>query len=223
MWLIKYYNWILGELLHLANSSPPWWKGEFYSIKDKILFTRARWEGNHIQHILKECYPCVGTGKRRIQLRVLGELMDLQSGDCPRCHGTGKFTEFWTVLRFYRLGNRGFHSPMFGRKYRLEDIPALQFTEQIEGYIRHEHPKYYLAAEAAYWLALIYDREMFFKCMGKTGFPSVKFTPMVILSTLIFNIRHFPSTLKSRAECRWRIVSQLIKERMNVEDDGVPF
>ena len=189
MWTRRYLNWILGELLHLANSAPPLlWKNEFYAIKDQILFTHGHWEANHLQHILKECYTCEGSGKRQVQLMVLGELTTLHSGNCPRCQGTGKYQEFWTVLRSYRLGNRRFHSPIFGKQYKREDMPALQFTEQIEGYIRHEHPKYYLNAEAAYWMALIYDRATFFRWFGHCGHPSRKFTPMVILGTWLFNI-----------------------------------
>ena len=70
-------------------------------------------------------------------------------------------------------------------------MPAalLQFETQIEGYIRHEHPKHYLSAEAAYWLALFFDRATFFRWFGHTGHSSRKFTPMVILGTWLFKIR----------------------------------
>jgi len=189
MYIRRYFNWILGELLHLANSAPPWWKQEFYRIKDQILYAHGRYEAYHLQHILKECYTCEGTGKKQVWLRVLGELMDLRSGNCLRCHGTGKYEEFWTVLISYRLGNRRFHTPIGGKHYRFEDVPPFVFKEKIEGYIRHDHPRYYQNVEAAYWLALIYDRKTFFDRFGHAGHPSRKFTPMVILGTWLFNLR----------------------------------
>jgi len=184
---IKY---LLGELLFLSNSSPVWWREEFYRIKDHILKTHADLEGHHLQHIFKECYGCNGSGKVMKEVRMLGEWIRMPVGRCPKCHGSRKYDEFWTVLASYRLGKRQFHRPV--RKYYSQaTVPHMEFRELIEGYISHQHPKYYLGNEAALWLALFFDRKAFFRRFGNSGCSSRKFTPMVILGTWIFDIKMF--------------------------------
>ena len=198
-------KYLLGELLFLANSSPPWWRSEFYAIKDHILNLHANWEGVHLQHIVKECYGCEGSGKRMIEIPVLGELTTLPAGNCRRCNGSGKYSEFWVVLASYRLGRRHFHIPK-QRYYFKDRIPDIQFNEEIEGYISHERPDYYLNSQAGYWLALIFDRKLFFERFGNVGFPSRKFTPMVILSTWIFNVKHFRAHVSSKVARLGRMI-----------------
>lgn len=190
-------KFIIGELLFLANSRPPfYWRDEFYQIKKKILTLYGTWDGVHLQHIVKWCYACNGTGKRTVELLVFGEPMELQAGDCRKCNGTAKYSEIWVALDSYRLGRRSFHDPRC-RYYFKDRIPEIQFDRTIEGYIRHAYPKYYLHEEAAYWLALIFDPDLFWKHIGRTGYSSAKFTPMVIISTWIFRARDLGDDLRS--------------------------
>jgi hypothetical protein len=184
--IMKLTQYILGELLHAANSYPPMWRTDFYKIKDHILTNYAELEGHHLQHIFKECYNC-DHGKIMKEVRMLGELIRMRAGTCSKCGGSGRYEEFWTVLASYCLGNRRFHLPIGDRIYSRSKVPDIKLMVNIDGYIRHQHPKYYLYAEAAYWLALIFDRKTFFRRFGHTGHPSRKFTPLVILSTWIFD------------------------------------
>lgn len=195
----KYTLWILGELLWLANSEPPWWRSEFYKIKEKLLEDYGTFWGYHLQHIVKHCFRCDGTGKKRNEATIAGVETVWYGGTCPRCYGSGKFEEFWSMLRFYRLGRRSFHTPV-KKYYSRESIPRMNFLETIEGYVGHQLPKYYLYREAAYWLALIFDRKVFFKHFGKAGHPSRKFTPLVILGNWVFTIRHIPYTVKRKID-----------------------
>lgn len=187
-------KYLLGELLHLANSSTPWWNDEFYRLKDHVLTMYGTWEGVHLQHIVKECFNCEGTGKIITTEYVVGFPVAISGGRvCAKCNGTGKYHEFWTVLKYYRLGDQHFHIPNGVRYYSRGNVPDLQFDQEIEGYIRHESPKYYLYAEAALWLALIFDHKLFWKRFGRTGYSSHKFTPLVILSTWIFDLSRIPN------------------------------
>lgn len=209
-------QYILGEMLHLANSSPPWWRSEFYAIKDRILKQYGTFEAFHMQHIVKHCYACEGSGKRMIELLVFDDVVTLPSGNCRKCGGTGKYDEFWTVLRSYRLGRRRFHKPQ-GKYYRADCLPDLPIAKEIEGFITHRSPKFYLSSEAGYWLALIFDRKLFFQHWGRVGHSSRKFTPLVVLGTWIFNIKHFPHTLKSRVDRRQRIVAELMLKQKQLQ------
>lgn len=190
MYFLNYVKrYLLGELLHLANSRPPLWRSEFYRIKDRLLILHGKWNGVHLQHIVKECFGCAGEGRKMERWYFGdGEWITLKAGRCARCAGTGKYDEFWVTLRSIQLGRRSFHLPI-ERFYTKSSIPAMVFHNHIEGYVRHVSPKYYLYAEAAYWLALIYDLNFFVQRIGKTGYPSRKFTPMVILSTWLFESR----------------------------------
>lgn len=199
-------KYILGELLFLANSRPPFWRDTFYRMKDQILARFGTNDGIHLQHVVKHCYECNGTGKRTEEVKHLGQLMLLSAGKCHRCTN-GIFNEFWTVLASYQLGRRRFHSPR-QRYHSRAEVPAVQFDKTIEGLIRHEASKYYLYAEAAYWLILFFDPKFFWQRFGRSGYPSHKFTPMVILSTWIFEF----SMLRRRAQgFRDRLMDKIIR------------
>jgi len=170
----------LAKLLHYANRRPPITrKQEFYAIKEKILAKYGRKIGYDVQHIRKDCYSCDETGMFRCDWK--------EPESCWKCGGTGVYEEFWTLLEKYQLVKYTFHRPIS----KVYENPGYQTFGKIEGYISHDTPGYYLHAECAFWLFLIYDRKTFFSYIGKVGFPSRKFTPMVILSTVIQKVRQF--------------------------------
>lgn len=184
----KVYEHLLGELLFYANSAPPApWRELFYSLKDRVLVNYGEFQDSHLQHIVKECYNCTG-GKVYERHAHLGEIVPIYAGPCRQCNGTGVHREFWTVLALFRVGKRTFHMPIKRfESYQKSLIPDLPFAENIEGYIHHERPKYYLNVEAFFWLLLLFEPKTFFSKMGKIGCASRKFTPMVILSTMLFD------------------------------------
>lgn len=170
----------LGKMLHYANRRPPALREqEFYAIKEKILLKHGQKIGYDVQHIRKDCYSCDETGTFRCDWKM--------PEPCWNCGGTGLYEEFWTLLETYQLGKYTFHKPVS----KVYENPGYQTFGKIEGYIRHNTPRYYLSAECAFWLFLIYDRQTFFNYIGKVGFPSRKFTPMVIISTVIQKVRQF--------------------------------
>lgn len=170
----------LAKLLHYANRRPPTLREqEFYAIKEKILLRHGRKIGYDVQHIRKDCYSCDEAGMFRCDWKM--------PEPCWNCGGTGVYDEFWTLLEKYQLGKYTFHRPVS----KVYENPGYQTFGKIEGYIRHDTPGYYISAECAFWLFLIYDRKTFFSYIGKVGFPSRKFTPMVIISTVIQELRQF--------------------------------
>jgi len=190
-------NFILGELLHLANALPPFaLKQEFYQLKDHILQCHGVRVGRDLQHIYKECYNCDGSGKIFRVRSAFGNPWNALEGPCWKCAGSGVYENYWVNLLRYRLGRREFHKPL--EKFYNWEHAGIGYDDVIEGYIRHQHAPFYLYAEAAYWLALFFDRNLFFRKFGHSGYPATKFTPMVILTTLVFNIRIFPEQVHTR-------------------------
>lgn len=188
---------LLAILLHYANRKPPITrKQEFYAVKTKILTKYGQKTGNDIQHIHKECYSCFGTGNFNM------------FEECWKCNGTGVYDQFWTLLAKYKFCGYEFHQPVA----KFFENPGYRTFGKIEGYINHKPPKYYLAEECAFWLFLLYDRKTFFGMMGNVGYSSKKFTPMVILSTIIQKAKYFR-------------FSDLIPGRKEIYelDDDLPF
>lgn len=206
--------YIVGELLFLANSRPPIWKQEFYELKDKIIKRYGTPAGFDVQHIRKECYECEGTGKILKTVMLYGEPWLGKGASCWKCNETGVYTEFWTHLLRFRVGRRLFHQPE--KKYCSDPEMNLQ-RPMIEGYVEHKTPKYYLNAEAFYWLALIFDTRLFYKHFGHVGHLSRKFTPLVVLGTFVFWMRHLKSDIKFRM---WKFRES---RRSVTPDDDMPF
>ena len=209
---------LIGELLHTANSYPPFhWKREFYELKDYLLRRYGTVQEMDLQHIVKECYAC--NGERRITETVLsfGEPFKMHTKTCYKCNGTGTYEEFWIYLLRYQLGRHTFHIP--GKKFYSRERAGWISGDEIDGYIVHRHPDYYLYAEATYWLALFFDRALFFRKFGHSGYPAMKFTPMVILATLVFNVRMFPGLVHNRWRWLMRDV-QAIRQRYCRHDFG---
>lgn len=186
--LTTFICYILGELLFLANSDPPLpQKRAFYSMKNTILERWASVVEVDLQHIVKPCYYCNGTGWVTRNKYGADDVLYARFEVCPRCGRTGKYDEFWVYLFRYRLGGHEFHSPFLRTRLPVEAVSIS--GAKIEGYITHSHPSYYLSAEAFYWLALMFDFDLFRLRFGRTGYPARKFTPMVILSDIIFRSR----------------------------------
>lgn len=210
-WQESFRNFVLGELLHLANCNPPTgWRHEFYLLKDTLLNRYATYVGRDLQHIRKECYGCNGSGKHQEEHFVFGQIW-YTSSPCSRCGTTGVYEEFWVNLKRYRLGRHEFHCPL--DRFCKEADAGIGYLAVIDGYIRHPSPKYYLYAEAAFWLALLFDRPLFLRRFGRSGYPSRKFTPMVILSTWLFGICHLHDTLRQRW---YRIGRGMMKVRQSL-------
>lgn len=206
---------LIAILLHYANKKPPnSRKSAFYAVKSEILSKYGQKVGHDVQHIHKECYTCGGCGIFHSDWKV-AEI-------CWKCSGTGVYEEYWTLLTKYDFCGYEFHQPIT----KLYENPNYRTFGKIEGYIRHDAPKYYLAAECAFWLFLIYDRKTFWDMMGNIAYSSRKFTPMVLLSTLIFEI----SERYRRAMYRYNLIESPFKPKKKQEllpiddmDDDLPF
>jgi hypothetical protein len=130
---------LIGWLLHTANTHPPVNQREgFYALKQHLLERYGRRVGSDLQHITKPCWD----------------------GPCARCWGTGIWEELWVILERWQFGRYVFYRPL----ERLHKAPDLTATETITGYIRHADPGP-LATECALWLALRFDRALFWRML----------------------------------------------------------
>jgi hypothetical protein len=145
---------IVAYLLWLANSRPPvlGQRHAFYDLKARILREHAVPVGEDIQHFVKECYRCEGTG----------EVDDYQDGVCPRCRG-GIYDQFWVRLVRWDFAGRIFHTP--GERRRTRPTEAVT----IEGRIEHRGGLGHKPKEAAMWLGLLYDRRLFWSLFTNSG------------------------------------------------------
>jgi hypothetical protein len=120
-------------LLRVANSGCRAWNAydlrtregfreRFYALKREILLAHAHQQGFDIQHIVKKCWNCGGTG------RVYA--YDDETDECMRCDGTGIYQERWVLLGRYSLAGSVFHCP-------AGYIPDPGTKPTIEGLIEH--------------------------------------------------------------------------------------
>jgi hypothetical protein len=180
---------LLGEILHLANQQPPFGlKSDFYQLKDKLLTRWGVFVGHDLQHIVRYCYGCNGEGEIPETRNIFGNPWFITQ-KCPRCGGSGIYRQFWVNLKRYRLGGREFHIPL--QRFYFEKDAGIGYLHFIQGDIEHVSPKFYLAAEACWWLFLFFDRRRFFMHFGHYSYLSMKFTPMVIICSWVFSIRMF--------------------------------
>ena len=176
---------LLGEVLHVANSRPPFvYKDEFYNLKDTLLCRFGKPDGFDIQHIVKECWECDG-GYRSESVNNLGMVVSVKR-KCMKCGGSGIYLQFWTRLSRYQIGRRVFHHPE--RRYYVDPEIPLQ-RPVIVGYVEHQKYSGYLHTEALLWLSLVYDLKLFCRIFGLWGSPGLKYTPMVFLSDFLFRTR----------------------------------
>lgn len=177
---------ILGEVLHIANSQPPFlYKAEFYRMKDKILFRYGDLAGFDVQHIVKECWGYYGERFQEYPINNLGMVVSVKR-KCARYGGSGVYLQFWTYLLCYKMGKRSFHLP--AQKYYTDPQLNLQ-RPMIKGYVQHQKYPYYLSTEAFFWLCLFFDFNLFLKTFALWGMSARKYTPMVILADFLWRIR----------------------------------
>jgi len=188
---------ILAFLLHNANRSVPFLHKEaFYRIKTKILTKHGIKTGQEVQHIIKECNRCNGTG-----IFVCGWK---QPEPCMYCND-GIYSQFWTLLDKYRLGRYEFHHPI-KKVYSPGHIPNLLELKMIKGYIEHTAPKHHIGRECALWLFLFYDIKTFIKDIKAVGVKKGR-SPLVIIGNCIFILRHLPGEIR-----RWNNLKRIKKE-----------
>jgi hypothetical protein len=211
------FKQLIGLFLHVANTSPSdVSQRQFYALKDELLKRFGTPDGFDIQHIVRTCYSCDGTG---IHMGYYG------AESCFRCND-GIYDEALVKLLRFKLGSYTFHIP----DGRIES-GVLPFPPTIEGYVRHQQYRGYLAAECFYWLALFFKPSLFKATFGHCGHVSRKWTPMVILATWLFDWR-----MHVRAMDQWHddpsgrtmfgTCQALEIERLNWSKDGwgeMPF
>lgn len=176
---------IIGLFLHVANSSPPFlYRQEFYKLKERLLGKYGTFLGYELQHIKKICWTCGGTGI--YQHNGYDE-------DCRRCIN-GVYEEFWVVLRKYSISKYQFHIPEkkiyanWGMTTWVDLVCMYHTPVTIEGYIQHRSYGH-LSDECFYWLALLFDLKLFFRCFGRIRYIGKKYTPMMFSNNAIFNIK----------------------------------
>lgn len=179
---------LLARLLHLANSDPHYYhRAEFYALKERLLRRYGRLTGYAIQSFPGQvCFRCNGSGEDPWDY---GD--DDQAEPCDRCGGDGWWKRpVWVTLECWDLAGYPFHRPA-GRVYERPEIldRPTRAAREIQGHIEHRRYSYYLSREAFYWLALVYDRPLFWASWGHTAHLGRKRTPLVILGTWLFGVR----------------------------------
>ena len=147
-------RWIV-RLLKSANSDPPGYsfKYAFYRIKDQLIEKHGVRDGVDYQLITHSCNRCDGTGN-------WGYWRDDGGEGCRKCIGTGVFKKFVVPLQRWKVGSECFHRP----GERLE-APSDEQIEQcnIVGTIKHKPcPR---SLDSFLWLALIFDKKLFWRAM----------------------------------------------------------
>jgi len=159
-------------LLHLANAHPPTlYRREFYALKDRLCRRYGRLVGEDVQHIVDRCWGY------EEDAGCAGKL-------CRRCGGTGIWSERFILLHRWALGGRVFHRPdrtVYGPGW----IPT------IEGRITHEGVSRHASREAALWLALLFDRALFWRLFRSSRTHELRWCPMLALQAVVFELRRF--------------------------------
>lgn len=167
---------VVGWLLQRANAAPPRIGREaFYRLKSRLLTQFGERIGVDYQHIVKPCWD----------------------GPCPRCGGTGIWSEISVQLDRWQVGPWVFHHPV----RRLLAIPAEAKTTCIEGYIRHASYGR-LSEECALLLALFFDRALFWTLLRYPSTRAWSWWPLHIVQQLVHRIGR-AWTAYGPAEC-WR-------------------
>lgn len=212
---------ILGDVLHCANSRPPHIRErEFYALKELLLKRFGTGNGFDVQHIIKDCWNCDGTGKLYMETMHLGQLTSIYVGKCNRCTN-GIYRQFWVRLERYRLGRHFFHTP----KERYYSDPGLTMQRPIiEGYIKHHDYPGHLPLEAALWLFLIFEPRLFWRTFGHIGAHKAK-TPLCLLSNLAYWLNHVPyNTRRNFQNIKWHFDEWMDDRRGRPSlDEDLPF
>lgn len=160
---------ILSRLLWLANGRPPSIGRErFYAVKKRLLERYATRTGVDLQEITKTCFRCEGD----------------DDPQCRRCGGTGIYDQYWFELHRWQWGRHCFHSPGV-RRYTKPDGEV-----QIRGRIEHKERPGRWPEEAALWLALMYDRRLWWMLVTACWHTGWTWLPMLNLRWLLTTIKH---------------------------------
>jgi hypothetical protein len=135
----------IARLLHVANSNPAdGFRKEFYSIKRRLLLSRAKHVGRDLQSIPgSKCFSCHGTGWWESYSGMYEDV-------CNRCYDGWYKRPFWVYLEKYEWHGFKFHVP----GERIYEDPSISLKPNIEGYI--DHCDYGDRPEIAFvWLCLL--------------------------------------------------------------------
>ena len=199
----------IGWLLSKANASPPVMaRTEFYALKVRLCQQFGMWERAELQHVVKKCWDCEGTGTRMRDYLTphTHTWVQVVSGPCHSCNWTGVYREFWGRLERWNVGGFIFHEP----KLRYDRKPEWGGAE-IEGLIEHERPRWMLHKEAHLWLTLFFDRQGFWRCFLGSSSAHGKL-PLLLVQRLVWNVRRWREAKIGQRICRW----------FNL-DGGIPF
>lgn len=178
----------LGRLLGLANARAGGsaTSREFYDLKDRVLRRWGAPAGEDVQRIVKACwgYPDEDGCRGR---------------SCGRCGGTGVWDKKLVRLERWELGGRIFHRPaatVHGAEWEARVT--------IEGLIRHDDVSPRASAEAALWLALLFDPPLFWRRLSRSRAVGARWRryPMLALQAVVFEARtRLLAVLPTRREC----------------------
>lgn len=202
-------TFILSTLLHYANRSVGYSsKEDFYEIKQKLLSKYGNRIEDDWQHIVKYCYRCDGTGTFHPEYR--------RPEPCWCCH-KGIYEEIIVQLHKYKFGKYIFHKPQKTYIFKDGELPNVKF---IEGYIRHDIPKYHLADECMMWLFLMYNRKAFIKKLTRSQHKNNIYTPLVALQYVcfFFKYKQWKKWLPKKEK-----PDNYFVEREYFDDDELPF
>lgn len=170
---MRFVAWLLGLANARASSSPH--RRDLYDLKDRLLRRYAVRDGEDVQRVVDVCH---------------GWRFEGCDGDrCTKCGGTGVWQTRWVMLERWRLAGRVFHRPVGPTTPRAVDF--------IDGRIWHDVPAR-VAAEAALWLALLFDRALFWTLLVHGGrFCGWQWRPMLALQALVYEARSRTHRLRS--------------------------
>jgi hypothetical protein len=165
----------LGWLLALANARAGGMtlhRRAFYDLKDRLLRRFGTRDGEDVQRIVKACWGYEADG------RCLG-------ASCRRCGGSGVWEKRLIRLERWALGGRVFHRPadtVYGA--------AWEARVTIDGYVRHAEVPLRDSAEAALWLALLFDRRLFCAMLRSSRFLTWTWRhPLLAVQSVAFELR----------------------------------
>ncbi len=142
----------IGYLLEYPNCNArqlPVDHRRFYTLKNRILEKYGTKDREDLQHVVKRCFQCGGTGK-------------YHGKTCWRCK-EGIYQQFYCVLSRYWLGKHMFHVPGIKEQRR----PNIRYVKFIKGIIRHEPREEKAAIRAFYLLTFLFDKKLFFESISE--------------------------------------------------------
>lgn len=196
-----FWNYI-GKLLHIANATRP--SQGFYLLKKWILHRHGEYVGYDLQHIVKDCWRCHGTG----------QYLGLE--DCWCCDATGIYSDRWFILSRWRLGNYTFHIPSRAycrSKPETTGQPFRQFNEKI----RHDSYPTSMARDAILKLTFLFAPQYFlWHLFYPADFKNKPFRLLLVVGRLRWKWILFYEPIRKK-------VSMQIDRIRGIEHDELPF